>query len=77
MRRDPARDVLGAIEAAPGRGTRVPWPDEPRSLSLVSSCSKGAGMGSCDQGGGNPIGLDVGIHVIAKPFNVTDFGAKV
>jgi hypothetical protein len=34
-------------------------------------------MGSCDQGGGNPIGLDVGIHVIAKPFNVTDFGAKV
>jgi hypothetical protein len=29
-------------------------------------------MGSCDQGGGNPIGLDVGIHVIAKPFNVLE-----
>ena len=55
-RRDPARDVVGTSEAAPGHGTREPWPGGPRLLSPVSSCSMGARMGSCDQGGGSPIG---------------------
>jgi hypothetical protein len=37
-------------------------------IAVAGRFLKGAGMASCDQGGGSPIGLDIGMHLIAKPL---------